>query len=94
MHRSIQGRLSVFRCAKHREAYPFSPMAKDGQLIIEYDRANAFPGMHQLKGAINITQGHGVRDQVIDIDLLIHIPVDDLRHIGATSGTAKGCTTP
>jgi len=94
MHRSIQGRLSVFRCAKHREAYPFSPMAKDGQLIIEYDRANAFPGMHQFKGAINISQGHGVRELLINIDLLIHIPPNYLRHIGAPSAPPKGGPTP
>ena len=31
-----------------------------------------------------------MRDQIINIDLAIHIPVNDLRYIGASLGTTKG----
>src|ERR1700687_2161111 len=30
-----------------------------------------------------------VRDQIIDIDVLLHTPVDDLRHIGTAARTAE-----
>ncbi len=33
-------------------------------------------------------------DQVIDINLLVHIPIDDPRHIGTSSCTAKRRTSP
>ena len=35
-----------------------------------------------------------VGDQIIDIDLAFHVPVDDLRHIGAPARAAKGRAFP
>ena len=33
-------------------------------------------------------------NQVINIDLALHIPVNNLRYIGATTGATKGSTAP
>src|SRR3546814_1066117 len=35
-----------------------------------------------------------MRDQVIDVDLAVHIPVDDFWHIGTAARAAKGRTFP
>ena len=58
------------------------------------DGANTLARMHQIKGLIDIFEGHFVSNQIINIDFAIHIPVDNARHIGATAGTAKGGSTP
>ena len=33
-------------------------------------------------------------DQIVDVDLAFHVPIDDLRHVGAASCPAKGCPAP
>jgi hypothetical protein len=35
-----------------------------------------------------------VRDQVVDVDLAVHVPVDDLRHVGAAARAAEGRALP
>src|SRR5581483_18743 len=32
---------------------------------------------------------HGVGDEIVDVELAVHVPVNDLRHIGAASGAAE-----
>src|SRR5689334_14045404 len=31
-------------------------------------------------------------DEIIDVDLAVHVPVDDLRHIGTATGATEGGT--
>ena len=50
--------------------------------------------MHEVKGLINIFEGHLVGNQIIDIDFAVHIPVDNTRHVGTTTGTTKGGSAP
>src|SRR6185295_8144418 len=33
-------------------------------------------------------------DQIVDIDLLVHVPIDDLRYVGATPGAAESGPLP
>ena len=33
-------------------------------------------------------------DEIIDIDLTVHVPIDDLRHVGTAARTAKGRPFP
>src|SRR5579864_3697312 len=56
---------------------------------ILYDRANRLALVHQIEGVVDLLQRHHVRDQRIDLDLLVHVPVHDLRHIGSATRPAK-----
>uniref|UniRef100_A0A0N5A603 LigA n=1 Tax=Parastrongyloides trichosuri TaxID=131310 RepID=A0A0N5A603_PARTI len=58
------------------------------------DRTNALAFMHQIEGRVDLIKRHGVGDQLIDIDLAIHVPVNDFRHIGAAARTAECCAFP
>ena len=50
--------------------------------------------MHQLEGLVDTLQRQHVGDQLIDANLLIHVPVDDTWHIGAAPRTAKSTAPP
>ena len=50
--------------------------------------------MHEIEGLVDLFQRHGVGDQVVDLDLALHVPVDDLRYIGAAAGATKGGAAP
>src|SRR5207302_7217731 len=42
----------------------------------------------------NVVELQGVRDQIVDIDLFLHVPIDDLRHIGPPPRATKGGALP
>src|SRR2546425_4321952 len=50
--------------------------------------------MHQVEGLVDLGEPELVRDQVVDVDLALHVPVDDLRPLGAASRTAEGRALP
>ncbi len=50
--------------------------------------------MHQIEGGIDIGERHGVGDQVVDVDLALHVPVDDFGHVGARFGAAERGAAP
>lgn len=50
--------------------------------------------MHEIEGFVDIGEGHFMRDEVIDIDFTLHVPVDNFRDIGASSGTPKSGPSP
>src|SRR5688572_29184175 len=52
------------------------------------------PGMHEVERVVDVRERHRVRDQVVDVDLALHVPVDDLRHIGAAARAAERRTLP
>src|SRR5690606_11157608 len=54
------------------------------------DRTDALAFMHQIEGLVNPLQRQGVGDHRIDLDLAVHVPVDDLRRIGAAPRAAEG----
>src|SRR5262249_31665523 len=43
---------------------------------------------------VDVAERHGVGDHRIDLDLLLHVPVDDPRHIGAAPGTPERGALP
>src|SRR6476659_7850742 len=51
--------------------------------------ANGFALVHEIESVIDLVERHHVRDEIVDVDLLVHVPVDDLRHVGATTRAAK-----
>jgi hypothetical protein len=50
--------------------------------------------VHQIESFVDVLQRHGVSNQIVDVDLFLHVPVDDPRHFGTTSDTAKGGALP
>src|SRR5437588_8622656 len=55
-------------------------------MILRPPRSTLFPyttlfrsaGMHEVEGLVDVGQGELVRDEVVDVDLALHVPVDDL----------------
>src|SRR5579883_2343360 len=45
--------------------------------------------MHQVEGLVDLRQRHGVRDQVVDVDASLHVPVDDFGHVAPAFGAAE-----
>src|SRR5262245_11148837 len=68
--------------------------AKDRRPSVDHNRADGFAGVHQVKGIVDLLERHGVRDQIIDVDPTIHVPVDDLGHVRTASRAAEGCAFP
>jgi hypothetical protein len=50
--------------------------------------------VHQVEGLVDALERHDVGDQVVDVDLAVHVPVDDLRHVGAAARAAEGRALP
>src|SRR5262245_55157592 len=71
-----------------------------GTPFIRYDRSvddyatNRFALVHQIERVVDLAERHRVRDQVVDVDLAVHVPVDDLRHIGTAARAAECSALP
>jgi hypothetical protein len=63
-----------------------------GRCSINDDAADRFATGHQIESIVDLFERHHMGDQIIDIDLLVHVPVDDLGHIGTPAGTASPAT--
>src|SRR5690606_29289160 len=50
--------------------------------------------VHEFEALVDVFERHGVGDHRIDLDLAFHVPVDDLRHVGAAARAAEGCALP
>src|SRR5437763_17177970 len=50
--------------------------------------------MHQIEALVDVFELERVGDHRIDLDLPVHIPVDDLRYVGATARAAEGSAAP
>src|SRR5690606_12996563 len=50
--------------------------------------------MHEIEALVDVFERHGVRNEVVDVDLAVHVPVDDLRHIGAPARTTECSAFP
>src|ERR1700759_4045967 len=58
---------------------------------INHHAADRFTLLHQLEALVDVVQRHRVGDQIVDVDLAVHVPVDDLRHLGAAAhATERG----
>src|SRR4029077_10149497 len=44
-------------------------------------RADRFAAVHEIESVVDLLERHDVRDEIVDVDPLVHVPVDDLRHI-------------
>src|SRR5579862_4246384 len=50
--------------------------------------------MHQIERVIDLRQRELVRDQIVDVDLVVHIPIDDPRNIGPPPRPAESSSLP
>src|SRR3569833_303361 len=61
---------------------------------IENYGADRFAALHQLESFIDAVERQRMRDQIVDVELAFHIPVDDFRHVGAAARAAEGRSFP
>src|SRR5688572_26651798 len=59
-----------------------------------HDRADRFAGVHQIERVIDALERHLVGDEIVDVDLLLHVPVDDLGYVGATTRASERGSLP
>ena len=50
--------------------------------------------MHKIECLVDVFQWHGMGNQIVNIDFLVHVPVDDFRHISTTACPTKGRAFP
>src|SRR5689334_864455 len=70
-------------------------LAKDANpASIGDDRADRFALVHEVETIVDSIERQDVGDQVVDVDLAVHVPIDDPRNVGAAAGTAKRGALP
>src|SRR5882672_2271092 len=58
------------------------------------DRTDRLAFVHQIKTLVDLLQLEDMGNHRVDLDLSVHVPVDDLRHIGAAAGAAERGALP
>src|SRR5262249_44147246 len=58
------------------------------------NRADRFSLVHEIESLVDLLQREHVGDHRIDLDLSVHVPVDDFRHIRAAARAAKSGALP
>src|ERR1700704_427614 len=61
---------------------------------VDHHRAYGFAFVHQVEALVDVGELELVRDEIVDVDLAFHVPVDDLRHIAPALGAAEGGAFP
>src|SRR3569833_3108230 len=69
--------------------------AADCSVYLELDDgADRLAAVHQVEGLVDALQRKLVRDQRVDLDLAVHVPVHDLGHLGAATHAAERGALP
>src|SRR3546814_13484266 len=50
--------------------------------------------VHEVEALVDVVERQGVGDEVVDVDLALHVPVGDLGHVGAPARAAEGGALP
>ena len=82
---------AVARCPVRRESD--GVVRRPAESEIDY-RADRFAVVHQIERLVDAIERHLMSDQVVDVDLPLHVPVDDLRYVGAAPRSAERRTFP
>src|SRR5271166_2548819 len=61
---------------------------------VEHYTPDRLSFMHQVKRPVDVGERHGVSDHRVDLDLAVHVPVDDLGYVGAPARAAEGGAAP
>src|SRR5512134_2629349 len=71
-----------------RAAYPVAALSE------RHDGADRLAVVHQLERLVDPLQRHDVGDQIVDVNLPLHVPVDDLRDVPPAARAAEGGAPP
>src|SRR5712691_3064405 len=71
-----------------------APPGRTGQTSVHHNAADALALVHQVEAAVDLFKRQGVGDHRVDLNLLFHVPVDDLGHVAAAARAAKGGAFP
>src|ERR671910_179693 len=58
------------------------------------DRADRLAFVHQVKRVVDLIQRYDMGDQIVDVDLTVHVPIDDLRNVGPATRTTERAALP
>src|SRR5262245_2983780 len=61
---------------------------------VDHHAADRLALVHEIEALVDVRERHRVGDHRVDLDLLLHVPVDDLRHVGAAASAAEGRALP
>src|SRR5512139_1832635 len=70
-------------------AYEKSRRARERAGSVLDDRADRGAGVHEVEPVVDARERQFMRDHRIDLDSLVHVPVDDARHVGAAACAAE-----
>src|SRR5690606_10448248 len=59
-----------------------------------HDGPDTLTSMHEVKTLVDLLQGENMGNHGIDLDLAVHIPIDDLGHVRAALGAAECRAAP
>src|SRR3954453_13290523 len=62
---------------------------KTSRRSVGHHRANRFALVHQIEALVDPIERHDVGDEIVDVDLAFHVPVDDPGDIGASARAAE-----
>src|SRR5580658_6924025 len=62
--------------------------------LVDHHAANAFASVHEIEGVVDAFQRKPMRDHRIDLDLAVHVQLDDLRSVGPSTRPAESCAFP
>ena len=68
--------------------------AGSGAALIHHHAADALAVVHEIEPLVDVGERHRVGDHRVDLNLAVHVPVDDLGHVGAAAGAAEGAAAP
>src|SRR3954468_17047565 len=58
------------------------------------DRTDRFALMNKVEAFVDVFELERVGNHRVDLDLSVHVPVDNLRHVGAAPRAAEGGAAP
>jgi hypothetical protein len=58
------------------------------------DAADAVTSLHILEGGVDLVEGLSVGDELVDLELAVHVVVDKVGKLGAALDTTEGTSLP
>jgi hypothetical protein len=70
--------------SRHLVKMPTVPL-----VLVKHYRSDTLACMHQIESLIDIVKWHRVGNEIVNIYLTVHIPVNNLGYIGTAASTTK-----
>src|SRR6056297_837109 len=77
-----------------RRRYAVTPSAAIRCGSVDDDRSDRLALMHEIEALVDLVERESVSDHRVDLDFAVHVPLDNLRHVGAASCAAECGATP